>query len=51
VLSRYDPELVLLSLAIAVFTAGMALQLAGEARDSSHPVARHPCLPLLPRRD
>ncbi|MDH1280696.1 PAS domain S-box protein [Pseudomonas chengduensis] len=40
VLSRYDPELVLLSLAIAVFTAGMALQLAGEARDSSHPVAR-----------
>lgn len=40
VLSRYDPELVLLSLAIAVFSAGMALQLAGEARNSSHPVAR-----------
>ncbi|WP_234035837.1 PAS domain S-box protein [Ectopseudomonas mendocina] len=40
VLSRYDPELVLLSLAIAVFAAGMALQLAGEARNSSHPVAR-----------
>ncbi|WP_296272295.1 PAS domain S-box protein [Pseudomonas sp. UBA6323] len=40
VLSRYDPQLVLLSLAIAVFAAGMALQLAGEARDSSHPLAR-----------
>lgn len=40
VLSSYDPVLVLLSLVIAVFTAGMALQLAGEARDSSHPVAR-----------
>ncbi|WP_061239215.1 PAS domain S-box protein [Ectopseudomonas composti] len=40
VLSSYDTPLVLLSLAIAVFAAGMALQLAGEARDSSHPVAR-----------
>lgn len=40
VLSSYDPVLVLLSLAIAVFTAGMALQLAGEARDSTHPMAR-----------
>src|SRR5690606_4850624 len=40
VLSRYDPKLVLLSLAIAVFAAGMALQLAGEARDSSQPLAR-----------
>jgi len=40
VLSSYDTTLVLLSLAIAVFAAGMALQLAGEARDSSHPVAR-----------
>lgn len=40
VLSRYDPQLVLLSLAIAVFAAGMALQLAGEARDNSHPLAR-----------
>jgi PAS domain S-box-containing protein len=40
VLSRYDPKLVLLSLAIAVFAAGMALQLAGEARDNTHPVAR-----------
>lgn len=40
VLSRYDTSLVLLSLAIAVFAAGMALQLAGEARDSSHPLAR-----------
>ncbi|VXD01849.1 Histidine kinase [Pseudomonas sp. 8Z] len=41
VLSSYDPVLVLLSLAIAVFSAGMALQLAGEARDSSQPLARH----------
>jgi len=40
VLSSYDTPLVLLSLAIAVFAAGMALQLAGEARDSSHSVAR-----------
>ena len=40
VLSRYDPALVLLSLAIAVFAAGMALQLAGEARDNAHPLAR-----------
>ncbi|MGP0170901.1 PAS domain S-box protein [Pseudomonas sp. NCHU5208] len=41
VLSNYDPGLVLLSLTIAVFTAGMALQLAGEARDSTQPMARH----------
>ena len=40
VLSSYDTSLVLLSLAIAVFAAGMALQLAGEARVNSHPVAR-----------
>ncbi|MDH1262803.1 PAS domain S-box protein [Pseudomonas sp. GD03944] len=40
VLSSYDPELVLLSLCIAVFTSGMALQLAGEARGRSHRVAR-----------
>ena len=41
VLSSYDAPLVLLSLAIAAFAAGMALQLAGEARKSAHPVARH----------
>lgn len=40
VLSNYDTPLVLLSLGIAVFTAGMALQLAGEARDSTQPMAR-----------
>jgi len=34
VLSSYDPLLVLMSLCIAVFTSGMALQLAGVARDS-----------------
>ncbi|WP_347506513.1 MHYT domain-containing protein [Pseudomonas anguilliseptica] len=34
VLSNYDPLLVLMSLCIAVFTSGMALQLAGVARDS-----------------
>jgi PAS domain S-box-containing protein len=34
VLSNHDPLLVLMSLCIAVFTSGMALQLAGVARDS-----------------
>lgn len=34
VLSSYDPLLVLMSLCIAVFTSGMALQLADVARDS-----------------
>jgi NO-binding membrane sensor protein with MHYT domain len=34
VLSNYDPLLVVMSLCIAVFTSGMALQLAGVARDS-----------------
>ena len=34
VLSSYDPLLVVMSLCIAVFTSGMALQLAGVARDS-----------------
>lgn len=33
-LSNYDPLLVVMSLCIAVFTSGMALQLAGVARDS-----------------
>ena len=33
VLSNYDPLLVVMSLCIAVFTSGMALQLAGVARD------------------
>lgn len=40
ILSSYDPALVLLSLAISVFAAGMALQLAGEARNSDHLIAR-----------
>ncbi|MGP9825527.1 PAS domain S-box protein [Ectopseudomonas khazarica] len=40
ILSSYDPVLVLLSLAISVFAAGMALQLAGEARNSTQPIAR-----------
>lgn len=40
VLSSHDPVLVLLSLCIAVFTSGMALQLAGEARDTSSLFAR-----------
>jgi PAS domain S-box-containing protein len=34
VLSNYDPLLVVMSLCIAVFTSGMALQLAGLARSS-----------------
>ncbi|MFP6847099.1 MAG: PAS domain S-box protein [Pseudomonas sp.] len=34
VLSNYDPLLVVMSLCIAVFTSGMALQLAGVARSS-----------------
>ncbi len=40
VLSSHDPVLVVLSLCIAVFTSGMALQLAGEARNTGNLLAR-----------
>lgn len=41
ILSNHDPLLVLMSLCIAVFTSGMALQLAGVARDSDTAWWRH----------
>ncbi|MFG0380701.1 PAS domain S-box protein [Pseudomonas sp. zbq_18] len=40
----YDPWLVILSLAIAMFTSGMALQVAGMARLSRNPLHRHTAL-------
>lgn len=40
----YDPWLVVLSLAIAMFTSGMALQVAGMARLSRNALHRHTAL-------